>query len=132
MKKFILDLSKYEVTVPTPVTKTDEKTGKEIREFENQIQEYPLQKNLSNWLRSPGMFRSGEDIAEAVGLAKQIRDCKEDSIELDEREADVLKQVINKLVELTADTKDPNRNPNFGGPIHEEVIIRVIKMQEVK
>lgn len=126
MKKFVLDLSKYEVTAPVPVTKIDEKTGKEVREFENQTQEYPLRENLSGWLRSAGIFRTGEDIAEAVSVAKQIRDCKEDSIELDEREAKVLKDAVNRLVELTADGK-----ANLGGEVHEEAIVRVIKMKEV-
>ena len=127
MKKFVLDLSKYEVTVPTPVTKVDEKTGKEVREFEMQTQEYPLRTNISTWLRSPGIFRSAEDVAEAVSVAKQIRDCKEDSIELDEREASVLKQAVNRLVELTADGK-----ANLGGEIHETAIVRVVKMKEVE
>jgi len=79
------------------------------------------------WLRSVGIFKTGEDIAEAVGIAKQIRDCTEDSLELDEREAGVLKQAVNRLVELTAEGK-----ANLGGEIHEEAIIRVVKMEEVK
>ena len=125
MKKFVLDLSKYDVTIPTPVTKVAD--SKEVREFEMQSQEYPLRENISVWLRSVGIFRSAEDIAEAVSVAKQIRDCKEDSIELDEREAGVLKQAVNRLVELTADGK-----ANLGGEIHEEAIVRVVKMREVK
>lgn len=125
MKKFKLDLSKYEVTVPMPVTKVVD--GKEVREFENQTQDYPLRENLSMWLRGVGIFKSGEDIAEAVNVAKQIRDCTEDSIELDEREAGVLKQAVNRLVELTAEGK-----ANLGGEIHEKAIVRVIKMEEVK
>jgi hypothetical protein len=123
MKKFVLDLSKYEVTLSMPVTKVVD--GKEIREMEMQTQVYPLRENISTWLRSPGIFRTGEDIAEAVYVAKQIRDCKEDSIELDEREAKVLKDAVNRLVDLTADGK-----ANLGGEIHEEAIVRVIKMKE--
>ena len=125
MKKFVLDLSKYDVTIPTPVTKVVD--GKEVREFEDKVIDYPLRENVSVWLRSQGIFRSAEDIAEAVSVAKQIRDCKEDSIELDEREAGVLKQAVNRLVELTADGK-----ANLGGEIHEEAIVRVIKMKEVE
>jgi len=125
MKKYKLDLSKYGVTVQVPVVKTVD--GKEVRELEQQTQEYPLRENISIWLRSPGIFRSGEDIAEAVSVAKQIRDCTADEIELDEREANILKQAVNRLVELTADGK-----ANLGGEIHEEAIVRVFTMEEVK
>jgi len=125
MKKFELDLTKYDVTVQVPVTKTVD--GKEVRQLEDTTDEYPLRENLSIWLRSVGIFKSAEDIAEAVGVAKQIRDCKEDSIQLDEREAGVLKQAVNRLVELTAEGK-----ANLGGEVHEEAIVRVVKMKEVK
>lgn len=126
MKKFVLDLSEYEITAMMPVTKKDEK-GNDLRVMEEQTTKYPLRQNISTWLRSPGIFRTGEDIAEAVSVAKQIRDCKEDSIELDEREAGVLKQAVNRLVDLTADGK-----ANLGGEIHEEAICRVVKMKEVE
>jgi len=127
MKKFRLDLSEYNVTAQVPVTAVDEKTGEETRMLKDKTEVYPLRENISVWLRSVGIFKSGEDIAEAVSVAKQIRDCTEDSIELDEREADVLKQALNRLVELTADGK-----ANLGGEIHEEAIVRIIKMEEVK
>ena len=125
MKKYSLDLAKYDVTCQIPVTKTVD--GKEVRQLEDTTDEYPLRENLSMWLRSVGIFKTGEDIAEAVGIAKQIRDCKEDSIQLDEREVGVLKQAINRLVELTAEGK-----ANLGGEIHETAIVRVMKMKEVK
>jgi hypothetical protein len=121
MKKFKLDLSEYEVTSLQPDMESEKHEMKEV------TQPYPLRANLNAWLRGIGVFRSGEDIAEAVSIAKQIRDCKEDSIELDEREANILKQAVNRLVEATADGK-----ANLGGEIHEEAIIRVVKMQEVK
>jgi len=38
-----------------------------------------------------------------------------------------VKQAVNRLVELTAEGK-----ANLGGEIHEEAIIRVVKMEEVK
>ena len=121
MKKYKLDLTEYEVTAQVSVTKED---GSRI--FESKTELYPLQVNISTWLRSVGMFKSAEDIAEAVGMAKQIRDCEDDSIELDEREAGVLKQCLNRLVELTAEGK-----ANLGGEVHEEAIIRIVKMKEV-
>jgi hypothetical protein len=125
MKKFKLDLSKYEVTAQMPVTKTVK--GKEVHQFEDVTDIYPLRENISVWLRSVGIFKTGEDIAEAVSVAKQIRDCVEDSIELDEREASVIKLALNRLIEMTAAGK-----ANLGGEIHEEAIVRIVKMEEVK
>lgn len=125
MKKFKLDLSEYEVTAQVPVTKTVD--GKEVRQFEDKTETYPLRENISVWLRSVGIFKTGEDIAEAVSVAKQIRDCTGDSIELDEREIGVLKQAVNRLVELTSEGK-----ANLGGEIHETAIVRIMKMEEVK
>jgi len=125
MKKYRLNLTEYEVTAQVPVTKTVD--GKEVRQLENKTEVYPLRENISVWLRSVGIFKSAEDIAEAVSVAKQVRDCTADSIELDGREMSVLKQALNRLVELTAEGK-----ANLGGEIHEEAIVRIIKAEEVK
>ena len=125
MKKFKLDLTEYSVTAQIPVTKTVD--GKEVRQLEDKTEVYPLRENISVWLRSVGIFKTGEDIAEAVSVAKQIRDATGDSIELDEREIGVLKQAVNRLVELTAEGK-----ANLGGEIHEEAICRIVKAEEVK
>ncbi len=122
MKKFELDLSEYEVDVyvPTPTEANPHAMG-------TAKHMYPLRENISGWLRGMGVFKSAEDIAEAVGLAKEIRNCEGDSLELDEREAGVLKQAVNRLVELTAEGK-----ANLGGEIHEDAIVRVMRMKEVK
>jgi len=125
MKKYKIDLSEYSVTAQVPVTKIVD--GKEVRQLEDKTEVYPLRENISVWLRSVGIFKSAEDIAEAVGVARQVRECKENSIELDEREMGVLKQALNRLVELTAEGK-----ANLGGEIHEEAICRIIKAEEVK
>ena len=125
MKKYRLDLSAYDVTAQVPVTKTVD--GKEVRELEDQTEVYPLRANISVWLRSVGIFKTGEDIAEAASVAKQIRDCTGDSIELDERETSVIKQAVDRLVALTAEGK-----ANLGGEIHEEAIVRIVKAEEVK
>ena len=122
MKKYRLDLTKYDVTMQVPVTKED---GQRV--FEDKTETYPLRDNISVWLRSVGIFKTGEDIAEAVSVAKQIRDATGDSIELDEREIGVLKQALNRLVELTAEGK-----ANLGGEIHETAICRIVKAEEVK
>ena len=122
MKKYKLDLTEYEVTAQVPVTKKD---GSRVLEDKTEV--YPLKENISVWLRSVGIFKSAEDIAEAVSVAKQVRDCTEDSLELDEREMSVLKQALNRLVELTSEGK-----ANLGGEIHEEAICRIVKAEEVK
>ena len=125
MKNYKLDLSAYNVTAQVPVTKTVD--GKEVRQLEDKSEVYPLRENISTWLRSVGIFKSAENIAEAVSVAKQVRDCTEDSLELDEREMSVLKQALNRLVELTSEGK-----ANLGGEIHEEAIVRIVKAEEVK
>jgi len=125
MKKFELDLSAYDVTMQVPVTKKVD--GKEVRQLENKTDVYPLRENISVWLRSIGIFKSGEDIAEAVGVARMVRDCEDDTLVLDEREAGVLKQAVNRFVELTAEGK-----ANLGGEIHEEAVCRVVKMKEIE
>ena len=125
MKQYELDLTKYSVTMMAPVTKKDE-DGKEHRVMEQVTEEYPLRTNISSWLRSMGIFKTGEDIAEAVMLAKTVRDSENDHLILDEREAEILRQAVNRLVELTADGK-----ATLGGEIHEEAIVRVMRMKEV-
>ncbi len=125
MKKYRLDLSEYEVTAQVPVTKTVD--GKEVRQLEDKTEVYPLRENISIWLRTVGIFKSAEDIAEAVSVAKQVRDATGGSIELDEREIGVLKQALNRLVELTSEGK-----ANLGGEIHEQAIVRIVKAEEIK
>jgi ribosomal protein S10 len=127
MKKFELNLSSYNVTVLEPTVEVDEKTGKEVRSLKPKEQPYPLRENLSTFLRSVGVFKSAEDVAEAVSLGKRLLAHEGDSIQLDDREAEVLKKAINRVVELTAEGK-----ANIGGEIHEECICRVVKMKEVK
>ena len=122
MKKFSLNLEKYEVEVQVPVTKEDGS-----RELEDKMQVYPLRENLNAWLRAPGIFRTGEEIVESVTLAKAVRDCGDDSYVVDEREAQVLKDCVNKHLALTEEGKS-----NLGGPIHEEAICRIFSMKEVE
>ena len=123
MKKFRLDLSKYDVEVRTSNTPDDgDGTYVKVESIE-----YPLRENLSGWLRSPGVFRDGNSIAEAVVLAKTIRECGADEVMLDEQEATLLKECLNKFISATADG-----NARVGGEVHEEAICRVFTMQEVK
>lgn len=122
MSKFELDLTAYDVELLVPAP-----TEQEPHAMGTKMSPYPIRNNLSTWLRGPGIFRSAEDVAEAIYLAKSIRDELADMLILDEREADVLKKCINRVVELTADGQ-----ATVGGPTHEEVICRVMRMREVK
>ncbi len=116
-KKYKLDLSAYQVPKPGSLIK------------DNETETYPLKTNLSDWLRGVGMFKTAEEVAEAVQLAKTIRDKKADFkfLILDEKEASVLRQVVDKLLELTADGKF-----NLGGIVHEEAICRVVNMEVIE
>jgi len=124
MKKFELDLSEWKVSVPVPRPTEDNPHA-----MGEQEQVYPFRENLNLWLRAAGVFRSGEDIAEAVVLAGRLRDADGDSAVLDEREADILKKALNRHIEATADGKTPAM---LGGPLHEQAICRVFGMKEVE
>ena len=111
-KEFKLDLSVY--TVPGPTDK------------EGNEPEYPLRENLSDFLRTAGMFKDAVSLVDGVILAKQIRNRIEDFIILDAKETRMLKSVVDTLIARTADGK-----ANLGGLMHEELICRVVNMEEI-
>ena len=128
MKKYELNLSEYDVTYDVPVIVNDKpvlEDGKQKTEPKTEI--YPLKDNIVNWLRTVGIFRTGEEIAEAVTLAKQVRETGGVELVLDEREVQILKKALNRFIDLTADGE-----AGIGGPIHEEAILRIFNIQEVK
>ena len=86
MKKFRLDLSEYNVTLKVNVRNKETDTI-ELKEEE---QVYPLKDNLSQWLRIPGIWQNGVEICDACDLAKQIKNCTEDSLDLNEEELKLL------------------------------------------
>jgi len=111
MKKFKLDLSKYEI---------------EVGGNKKKIIIYPIRENYSEFLRAVGMFKNAAELVEAVMLAKRIRDNFADSIVLDEKEASIMRKVIDKHLQLTAEGRGC-----LGGTIHEEAICRVVNMEEI-
>jgi len=125
MEKFELDLTEFkiEMNVLKPTQKDPNATDKEEKI-------YPFRENLSAWLRAPGVFRSGEEIAEAVILGKTLLNYEDNTIILDEREAKILKDGINRHIALSAENR-PGITP-LGGPIHEEAICRIFSMKEIK
>ena len=128
MKKYKLNLSEYEIEYNVPVLED----GKPVLEdgkpkLKLKTETYPLRDNISSWLRTVGLFKTGEEIADAAILAKQVRETEEDELTLDEREKEILKKTINRFLDLTIEGK-----ANLGGPNHEEAIIRIFSMQEVK
>ena len=115
IKKYKLNLTEYQVPEPGSLVK------------DNKTITYPLQTNLSDWLRGVGMFKTAEEVAEAVCLAKQIRETGAVTLTLDEKEAAVLRQAVDKLIAMTADGKF-----NLGGIMHEEAICRVVNMEVIE
>ena len=126
VKRFKLNLEEYKVSAPRQKTVDDGKGGVKIT-FVDETSTYPQRENMSVWLRTSGIFKSAEEIVEAITLAKSIRDHKEDILFLDEREAQILKQATNKVIEMTAEGR-----AGLGGELHEEAIVRVVKMEEVE
>ena len=128
-KKFRLDLSAYAVEVDELVFgKNNEQVMENGRlKTEKKSIEYPIRNNLSDFLRTAGIYKSAEEIAEAVGLAREIRNEEANYLILDEKEASVLRTVLDILVERTADGR-----ANVGGIIHEEMICRVVNMEVIE
>ncbi len=129
-KKFRLDLSKYTVEVDEPIIGKDKKFVIENGrpKTEKKAIDYPIRDNLSDFLRTAGIYKSAEEIVEAIGLARQIRITNNvDYLILDEKEAGVLRTVLDILIERTADGK-----ANLGGIMHEELICRVVNMEVIE
>jgi len=124
MSKFVLDLSPYDVDVQRQELNEDR-----VINIVTKSEAYPFVKNISSWLRSAGVFKTGEEIVEAVILGKRVLACDADECVLDEREAEILKACVNKFI---AATEDGKTSMALGGSIHEEAILRVFGMEEVK
>ena len=121
--KYRLDLTEYAVTIKSPERKPVD--GQTPERIEHTVP-YPLRDNVSGWLRTVGVFKTAEDVAEAVTLAKRILACSETAIELDQREAGILKAALDRFIEWTAEGR-----ANVGGEIHEEAILRVVNMEKI-
>ena len=121
-KKYRLDLSVYQIETTGPMPG---KEGEAVV-MGPVVVDYPIRNNYSEFLRAVGMFKNSAELVEAVMLAKRIRDNSADFIVLDEKEANVLKQVIDKHLQLTAEGRGC-----LGGIIHEEAICRVVNMEEI-
>jgi hypothetical protein len=115
MKKFVLDLTTWEINIP--IQKADE-NGKPF--IVQEKMEYPLKDNLGSMLRAGGLFDNTEDTVEAIMLGKNIRSCMEHNIEIDERELELLKKCMDR--HLDAATKGQG---TFGGEQHEKLILRI-------
>jgi len=111
MKKYELQVGDFDVTFPV-------RDGNDVVD---KIETYKFREMVGNLLRAMGVFKTGEEIVEAITLAKQIRDCENDMITLDEKEADTLKKCLNVHISKNS----------FGGIIHETAILRIFNMKEV-
>jgi hypothetical protein len=128
MKKFELDLSEYKITVKKRVKVDPEDPENKETRIDSKEEIYPLRENLSGWLRMAGVFKTGEEIAEAIVLGRTLEKVENDSVVLDEREASILKKCLNKHLGLTEAGK---ATLPLGGTMHEEAILRIFTMKEV-
>ena len=108
MKLYVLDMTMYQV---------EEADGKPI--------DYPLRKNYSDWLMTPGIADNGEDFTIAYMFATNLVKDEVNTYLATEHEVRVLKDAINKLLEATQ-----RGQAAFGGRIHAEAIARVFNIQE--
>ena len=127
MKRYELDLTNWEITYQKQVPSINDKGVMEGYKNVDQQEVYPFRNNLNVWLRTAGIFKTANDIAEAVTLAKAIAACKDDKYVMDEQEAKLLRIALDKFIELTAEGR-----ATIGGVIHEEAILRVVNMKEIE
>jgi hypothetical protein len=122
---FKLDLTSWEADVPEIIEKIDPSTQKKVKVYSGKTvkDDYPVRENLSAMLRSPGVFRDANEVAEAVFLAHAIRDHESDSMELDSPQIAILKKCVDTHLAAAADQRG-----NFGGPNHEPLILQIVKL----
>ncbi len=121
-KKYRLDLSVYQIET---VGKIPGKEG-EKPVMGPVMVDYPMRENLADFLRTAGMFNTAVEVVDAVMLAREIKKCTSEFLIFDEKEARTIKTVVDKLLMRAADGKC-----NFGGLMHEELICRVVNMEEI-
>ena len=117
MKKYELDLSKYDVDFERWEIK-DEK-----RVLDKGKEPFPLTDELADMLRIPGVYADGVESFDGLMLSREIRACEDDVFTINEDELKLLKAVMDKLI-------GREHNPTtgqiaLGGPRYEEMIIRV-------
>ena len=124
---FELSLVSWKSEVPEVIKKNDPNSGEEVNMFSGKMisEDYPIRENLSTMLRSPGVFEDANDVAEAVYLAHMIKDTDEESIivSVDQRQIMLLKKCLDAHLKAAA-----NQRGNFGGPIHEPLIVRIVEL----
>ena len=117
MKKYELDLTEYEVDFERWVIEDEKRVLKKGKE------PFPLKDELSGILRIPGVFENGVQIFDGCMLGKQIKNCEEDSLEINEEELKLLKTAMDKLI--ARDHNPAKGMIALGGPRYEEMIMRV-------
>jgi len=95
----------------------------------NKEREKDVKSELYQILRLPGLFQNVEQVVEAVTIARNIRDCEEDSIDLTENDFKLVKTAFDKLISRTHDLA--KGQVALGGPEYEELILRVASAEKV-
>lgn len=119
-----IDLSEY--TLPVEKFERNEE-NQVVRKMVDEV--FPIRNELYEMMRIPGLFKTTTEIVEAITVGRSIRDCKDDFIELDKEDWELLKRGLDKLVDRE---HDPAKGQiALGGPRYEELIFRVVKADEV-
>jgi len=79
-------------------------------------------------LRAPGLFQDGRQIVEAVCIAREINSCKDDYIDLNENDLELVQTAFNKLISKEHDPA--NGKQALGGELYEEMIMRVFRAED--
>lgn len=118
-----LNLTKYTISITQP-----KRVDKNI-EMVTEDEEYPLRQNLEIFCCLEGIHKTGADFVQSVMLGKKILDCKEDFIELTDKEYSLLQTVIDNLVARPYNPE--GKSFSLGGKTHQEIICRVVKAEKI-
>ena len=117
-----LNLESWEYDKPVPELRMDPQTGKDVEIFAGKTEkaDFDVTGTLSDMLRSPGALEDMADTCEAIMLGRKLQDFQEEEIELDKRQIEVLKKIIDRFIKATFEGQ-----ARFGGVAHEELILRI-------
>ena len=82
-----------------------------------------IKEELSSLLRVAGVYDNGVELCDGVEIARQIKDCPDDCLEVSETELKIMKKVLDKLIS--------NEQTKLGGVRYEELILRCFKAREI-
>ncbi len=122
--KYRLNLKPYEVDF-----ERWEINDKKERELKTGKEPFDVKTEMRELLRAPGVFQGLTEAYDALKLADKIEACQDDSIDLTAEEKEKIKKVFDKFI---AREHNPAAGQiALGGPRYNELIRRVVEMEEV-